>query len=91
VGVGGRGVAVRQVLTVGELRAALEKLPDDMPVALLDDLSVDPLVSAGVFWWRYSNGWGAVSDDRDRYFDGEPIDDGPVPVRAFCLAARNLG
>ena len=79
-------------LTVGDLRAACAGLPDAMPVALLDDLSVDPLGSTAVLWWRYSGGFGIATPDRDTWPDGDSFDpgdspDNAAPVRALILAA----
>lgn len=76
-------------LTVGGLRAALAGLPDAMPVAVLDDLSVDPAGSVTAVWWRYAHGWGVVSADRDRESDGELIGGDTVPVRAVVISSKD--
>lgn len=47
-------------LTVRQLRSILDTLPGDLPVAVADDLSFDPLRWAEVRRWRWKNGWGEL-------------------------------
>lgn len=66
-------------MTVGELKQALEKVPDDMPVILSSDgegNSYSPLASwsAGLLYEAYTTWYGEVHNptDPDDTVDGDP-------------------
>jgi len=71
---------------VAQLRAALVNLPDDMPVAVADDQSFDPLREALVRPWKWEPGWGVLEYSPEPY--DEPGDhEGFTP--ALVLSAKD--
>jgi len=61
---------IPEPLTVADLRSVLDGLPGDMPVALSDDGSFDPLRWAKVRQWKWDQGWGVLEHDPEP--DDEP-------------------
>lgn len=70
-------------LTVGELRAALDGVPDDLEVRLSSDTGVDqgegPIVVEGAYRTKYE------------LPDGKHFEDGSTGVDYFTIYANDMG